>query len=138
MVPVDQEIICDTKGDCFSACVASILECPLSEVPKFAADTETSEQFWKTIDAWLLGRGRKLLSITIPDPQMLERMYFENGDYCILTGVSPRRKADGNIKYHAVVGTGQGYGIKMVHDPHPDRTGLQDWGYRWVRFLVKI
>jgi hypothetical protein len=138
MTPVDQEIMDDTKGDCFSACLASLLDLPIKEVPKFAAETETSRDFWKVIEKWLSDRNYKLLSITFPDPQILSRTDFENGGYCILSGVSPRRKADGNIKYHAVVGKAEGFGVKIIHDPHPDRTGLQDWGYRWVKFLIKL
>lgn len=42
-------------------------------------------------------------------------------NYCILIGRSPRLK-DSN---HAVVGRPNGYGYQILHDPHPDGSGLE-------------
>lgn len=51
-------------GDCFGACVASIMELDLSEVPRVSLTPETEEE-WET---WLDSRGLWLLTINIePD-----------------------------------------------------------------------
>lgn len=52
--------------------------------------------------------------------------------HCILTGPSPR-----NPVLHAVVGLYDGLHIKMVHDPHPDGTGLAG-PPEFVTFIGKL
>lgn len=102
MKPVDQDRFGVPGGNCFSACVATLLELPLSEVPYFMDD-------WpRSFDQWLHERGLYAMSFTLPsDPALLPR-----GGY-ILGGQSPRGS-------HAVVAMG----AEIVHDPHPSRAGL--------------
>jgi hypothetical protein len=38
MKPVHQQIICPNRGDCMSACLASLMELPIEAVPKWQAD----------------------------------------------------------------------------------------------------
>jgi hypothetical protein len=144
MTPQTQIVLNDNKGDCFRACLASVLDMPLLEVPNFYDLCGTMsdggpdvQEFWNKVREWLDIRGWKMIAITFPDPQMLQRTHFDGDEYCIMSGLSPRLRSDGNTKYHAVVGKTQGYGIKIVHDPHPDHSGLRDWGYRFVQFIVK-
>lgn len=46
-------------------------------------------------------------------------------EHFIAWGESPRPKKDGRPKQHCVVVSRKGYGVKVTHDPHPDRTGLK-------------
>lgn len=106
MKPVDQTLFGPENGNCWAACIASILELPIDEVPNFGIKKTWFPDTWN----WLLERGYASL-------------YFGPGDarhvpYCyhIVSGRSPRGDWG-----HAVVALGE----KLVHDPHPDRTFLR-------------
>lgn len=107
MKPVDQTVSGEAAGDCFSACVASLLELPLAEVPYFNDDWPAS------FDAWLRARGFYSLVITIP--QGMAPGWYPEG-YYILGGQCARGS-------HAVVARGDA----IVHDPNPAREGLTRW-----------
>jgi len=103
MIPVDQTTFGHPGGNCFSACVASLLELPIAEVPYFMGD-DWPEGFF----VWLKPRG-------------FHPMWFKttkewsppSEGLCILGGQSSRGA-------HCVVGRG----LTMIHDPHPTREGL--------------
>jgi hypothetical protein len=57
MVPVEQTILAPPKGDCFRACIASILELPIEEVPNPAPE----DHWWKAWHGWLLPLGLQLV-----------------------------------------------------------------------------
>lgn len=102
MIPVDQTTFGVSRGNCFSACVASLLELPIADVPFFMGD----EQWWSSFNDWLRPRGFYALCVMLPaeaHPPGLN----------ILSGKSPRGP-------HAVVA----HGIDVIHDPHPSRAGL--------------
>lgn len=119
MKPVNQTRF-GKEGNCFCACIASILECPIEIV-----DFKMGEN-WIVDTQAILGRhgfmfiGVNILKghciVPLPDP------------YCIFTGRSPR---DASM-LHSVVGKlvhFQEKEIEMVayrtvHDPHPDKTGI--------------
>lgn len=112
MIKVDQQRLHgdDTIGDCFLACVASVLEIPLEEVPyeiTLAMDEEgvrwfhELEEFLETYDM----RAEFLPQSRAPDDQ-----------YLIAGGQSPRFS---DLR-HAVVWKGG----EVVHDPHPSRDGI--------------
>lgn len=104
MKPVTQTVTTVPGGNCFSACVASLLELSIDEVPYFMSDPET---WWERFLDWLRPRGYYALCVPY------STSWWPNG-YHIIGGRSPRDTS------HAVVGLGE----KIVHDPHPDRTGL--------------
>ena len=112
-------------GDCFQACVASILELPLNQVPNFCQ--EDPESWWDNFRLWLVQYGlcpvcvvpprdtwtagtdrRKTNEYVLPMPELPNTHY-------ILSGKSPR-----GHHLHAVVF----FGDKMVHDPHKSGAGL--------------
>lgn len=108
----DQEFMHNEQstGDCFRACLATILELPMREVPHFALLDFSPEVrvSMQCAQAWLEARGFELW------------MGPDDGDnplpLCIVNGLSPR-----GIR-HAVVGdTATG---EILHDPHPSRAGL--------------
>ena len=122
MIPLDQTIFADpargdghdangVPGNCFQACVASILELPLEEVPHFA-----------TFDDWL-GETRRFVSehsggdlvVRVYAPEF--PMFTTPGHFVIGAGPSPR----GNFWHGVVLNADTG---EMAHDPHPSRAGL--------------
>lgn len=98
--------------NCFRACVATVLEIPIDDVPT-ACDGATWD--WDEFQRWLAGRGLQAIEIG-----------FANGGTiypvsapvpCIITGPSPRGCRTGQ---HAVVGELIGIdGFRLLHDPHP-------------------
>jgi len=105
-------------GSCMQTAIASILEMPLDQVPNFVDVTGPS--WWDLLQSWVLEHcGCQLFSLP---PKMSERVvtYAWPGTYCIVSGISPRGLG------HVVVGqVKDDYSIEMVHDPHPDGTGLR-------------
>lgn len=67
MIPVTQRLIDRTRGDCFSACLASILEVP--EVPCF--HMEEHKDTWTQYNEWLAPYNLQLVSFrfgSVPPP----------------------------------------------------------------------
>lgn len=108
-------------GDCFAACIASILEYSIRDVPNFAVPYATNWLF--QAQCWLAERGKGLASIRFPSREFLLRSIeannFTSGHY-IISGPSPR-----GPWLHSCVGCGG----EIVHDPHPSRDGFDqsDW-----------
>ena len=120
MTPVRQEIFEDGKGDCLRACVASILDLPTGAVPNFIEETPVG--VLDVAREWLEARGKKTVLVLIEGPA---KLYVGHDDSpVILTGESPRVNGAGTPKQHAVVGMPDGFGFRMVHDPHPSNAGL--------------
>lgn len=116
-------------GDCFRACVASIIELPAEQVPHFFHDGQEPPQApkdepgrpgWERLNEFLA---------TLPVPLHSLGLALESASaYCawmdslrdnfdlhyILGGYTERETS------HAVVG----HRGRIVHDPHPSRAGL--------------
>lgn len=129
MKPVNQEISDPGKGDCFSACLASLLEVPLSEVPKFRRDF--GADMMKEAKKWLAENyGLSIVTIQMQDWDSEE---FCGGDLrlvgavpgtpCIAGGKSPNFP---NCS-HAVVGQTDIHELNfvMTHDPSPSKKGIE-------------
>jgi hypothetical protein len=99
--PVDQTTY-GTRGNCVSACIASILEMPIEAVPLFIG-----EGWWPRLLGWLAGHDLAATKI---------RDSLAPLGYSIAFGPSTRLAGYG----HACVARD---GI-AVHDPHPSRDGL--------------
>lgn len=115
MIPVDQDTF-GAWGNCLSACVASILELPLKEVPLFHDLNEPYVPQVLRLTSWLRPLGLRASEGSmpvIPIEDLFELDAYLPGDFYILCGLSPRRP-------HVVVARG-GF---IVHDPHPSRAGL--------------
>lgn len=68
MKPIDQTVFGVGKGNCFSACVATILELDLDSVPNFSA-LYTDETWYLEFVKWLAPRGLAPLTQQFPgDP----------------------------------------------------------------------
>ena len=113
MKPVDQtKFLADYKagpdqvGNCFPACVASILELPLEEIPNFCA----YENWYEKANEWLNKRDLCIVLIRGYDQDRAGLPCI-----CIATGKSPR----GDFLHCVVWKEG-----RIVHDPHPSRDGI--------------
>lgn len=119
-VPIRHEM-----GNCFATCVASILELPLVMVPLFMGQYN-----WKTsFHSWCL-KQRYFDEWYYPEAVCLANdipyVPLPPGEYSIMSGTSPRNAPKG----HSVVA----FNGEMVHDPHPDDTGLLDlWDHIILR-----
>ncbi len=104
-------------GNCLQACVASLLELDLEEVPHFASFGE----FWfQKMVKWGMDRGFFVLCLdSIPPPEI----------YAIMGGPSPRGPFS-----HSVI---SGPNNEIVHDPYPTGGGLAP-GDRWCYLFIPV
>jgi hypothetical protein len=116
--PVKQTIFAGpgVRGDCFRACVASVLELAIEDVPHFVAMND----WWGELQKWLSPSGMSAFQLRLPPDELVMSMPAEDL-FCILSGPSPR----GNGLWHCVVGqVVNGWNFATVHDPHPSNDGL--------------
>lgn len=113
MIPVDQTRLHgeNVKGNCFRACIASVLELSIDEVPAFEDMTIPYEWIDRCIE-FLESHGYQYEGI-----YSLEDLRDCNGvdGYLVANGKSPR----GDFKHSVIWKDGA-----IVHDPHPSRSGL--------------
>src|SRR5690606_41102744 len=82
--PIDQTTFGFPGGNCFSACIASLLELDIEQVPYFM---EPEDAWQENLVRWLAPRGLYPILLRVSDewyPQV----------YHILSGQSPRRPED--------------------------------------------
>jgi len=115
-------------GNCLAACIASICEVPLDDVPQPTREELASVEQWhlylvRLHEGFLWARGVYLLPVSYltNTAQSVAPM-----GYSILTGRSPRTGG-----YHSVVC----FDGEVVHDPHPQGKGeLGEW-HNWQVFV---
>ena len=99
------------NGNCFSACLASVFELPIEEVPNFFTLAGHDEAtWWAAVRDWLRPRGFGIISLR---PNTGTLVLFEG--WLIVSGKS------GRGLHHATVWRSGA----MVHDPHPDGSGIE-------------
>ncbi len=134
----------DGPGNCFSACVASVLECTLAELPdeaeivgrlkvEHAGKWETWpdrykwgkswERLWAETQRECLKRGLWMLEVA--DPLPYEAAPPEE-IWTIISAKSPRGLP------HACVGQGR----RIVHDPHPEGGGVAEAKRTYIFFVA--
>jgi hypothetical protein len=97
-------------GNCFEACLASILELPLDEVPCFK-----QPDWLEQINRWLRWHF-SLQLIMMPSDEGFGPGVMSPNTYVIASGPNHRGVM------HSVVHRG----ITMVHDPNPNNGGLRE------------
>lgn len=134
--PTNQE----PPGNCFQACVASLFELRLDKVPDetdhWTPGTPPEESwppYWAAFQQWLRGRNLRYIELVGGLPNELEGMLL------IVSGPSPRY---GGAVLHAclymfALSEAGAWDFQLVHDPHPDRSGLTGPRERW-RFGVFV
>lgn len=121
MKPVFQTVIDHNPsegriGDCFRACLASLLELPIDDVPAPEA-YDNAAAWWRVYRDWLRARGLAILTHTEDEAIWRDWFVRTQGDvYHIASGPSPRHPGTD----HSVVMRND----VMVHDPHPSGVGL--------------
>jgi hypothetical protein len=114
MIPVRQTVFGYPHGNCMAACVASLLELPIEEMPVIPDDANFND-LW---NVWLAARGFARVCFS-------SLTSFRPDGYYLMAGPSPRPsviKEDGERAFHVVVG----FNGKPVHDPHPDNLFLEE------------
>lgn len=120
MKPVFQQVFEQGHGDCMAACIASVLELPLGEVPN--PNRNGSDYYHREVAAFLRTVGYVPVYFRNPmTPPSSAHQYAEwyecEGLYIIAS--IPSQKHEGG--YHAVVAQlGKPYAWKIVHDPNPN------------------
>jgi hypothetical protein len=130
MKPVDQTKFGMPAGNCLAACVASVLEMPLADVPAFDGTSRPDDNWWLEFQDWLHARGMFAVELKLEGRPSI--CLPERSVYVILTGKSPR----GDFA-HAVVGRSDGDVFRLAHDPHPSRAGIVG-NPTWVMFLCRL
>jgi len=134
MKPVDmlvQHDPPDAIGDCFRAVIASLMELPADEVPHFGKYDwgEDGSRGRQLVRDWLAPRGLYYIDFNFKAEHLVN---WEEAFSChhLMSGLSERGTR------HACVG----YGGKVVHDPHPSRTGIKpdEDGEYLVGLIVKL
>lgn len=118
MKPVDQTILGE-KGNCFAACLASILEIPIDIIPEF-----NDPQWLRLTNEWLAKRGLFYIEVKFEDDHYEFLKKFMG--YHLICGRAWR-----NFD-HAVVG----YKGEIVHDPHPSKAGFPPEASLTYGFLI--
>ena len=122
----------EPPGNCYQACIASILGLELKLVPDIAdcwlpgrPMKEIWERYFKRLLEWLSEFNLTTVEVSLQNTEPDWLPCYE-----ILTGESPRA----NFK-HSVVG----WNGEIKHDPHPDNTGLVGGPSDWTRtYFVAI
>lgn len=115
MRPVFQTRFGSPNGNCFPACLASLLEKPLEAFPFPPYEKDWLEQVDKTLASW----GWSYVEWSIPVP------FAWSGEFlCILSGTSVRGLNHSVVALHKV--TRGEHLFTFVHDPHPDGTWVAD------------
>lgn len=115
MIPLDQTINGDGKngnpvGNCWQACVASLLDLPLDQVPHFAL--ESGEDWYRDTSLFVIKHTGFELACFVPGFP-----HTKTGGYVIGSGLSPR----GAFNHSVIL---DGFTGELVHDPHISRAGL--------------
>lgn len=120
MKPVDQTLFGGEVGNCFAACIASLLELPLESVPNFCAHSHGGTAWFDGFVSWLKERGFTAIAF---GGDLGEAFGHMTAGYYIATGPASRGFLHATIQR----------GGELVHDPHPSREGLLSvYEYLWL------
>jgi len=140
MKPIFQTIINNKTGNCQAACIASILEVPLEEVPNF--NEPDSTHYNENMVKFFETTGYRFLSLYVgKDETSFDAIYFPYlvGCHCVVSVLSQSLK---NCS-HAVVGKFEEKSngeieLVIAHDPNPSNKPYEKLEYSgWVEFIVK-
>ena len=138
MTPVFQRIVCRGRGDCTTACLASILNLHYEDVPAFVAeavDMGQPHRWHKAYLVWLREIGYHIVDVMWDD---LHDWRGLDGTFAILS--VPSQRFEGI--FHDVVCTWDAHEsgamkMRIVHDPNPGNQPYPDTvAPSFVRFLV--
>ena len=125
MIPIMQTICDFENGDCFRACVASILELPIEKIPNFMGNGPNF--FDENIRKWGDENKIRMIDIQFHDEENRDKSLKDC--YIIASGKSPRN----NDFMHSIVW----FNGKIIHDPHPDKNGIVGNPEIFTLFILK-
>lgn len=126
MIPVDQDILAanddgtdanGVPGNCYQACLASIVEKPLANVPHIVS---LPGDWWINVQAWAHHEGLMHTFLGADDDDRLTAIR-QAGDVLGIIGAGPSPRGP---FLHAVVLNPDT--LQLAHDPHPSRKGLTE------------
>jgi hypothetical protein len=115
MIPITQTTFAP-GGNCFAACIASILHTKIEDVPNLQIGQSWREyidqvhEFLADINLFYIEVRRNGFETAASD----------QWGYHLICGDGPRKRDNGKIIQHAVVGNAG----RIIFDPHPSREGL--------------
>ena len=118
MNPVSQTKFGPIEGNCLQACIATMFDLPIEDVPDFGARSDWYDRF---TDFMVQRFGVQPIDVS------LGAWYGNPRGLYIASGPSPRGDFD-----HSVILSGG----KLAHDPYPGGTGLDK--YTSFTFFVKV
>ena len=104
--PVDQTKFGKPDGNCLSACIATVLGCPLESIPDFGDEPGWYSKF----ESFIRSQGYELVHLDNSGAWA-----FKPDGYHIGNGISPR-----GLMHSCVFEDG-----KIYWDPHPSRQGIE-------------
>ena len=144
MIPVFQKIIDPGRGDCWRACICSILELPIDSVPNFVGEAHDNPRanHLQLASNWLKDRGLCMIDVNLKG----DREWFYVLDWTLIKGAYaigtvPSQKNKGG--WHAVVihwtEKGSGVCLEIVHDPREDNQPYpEDTKFRRIQFIAPL
>ncbi len=119
IIPVDQTTFGVPGGNCLSACIASILQLGIEEVPYFMSNDVNGREWITKLATWLVQFG--LYPVVVTGLASGQLGYV--AAHLVIKGFAGVHILQGPTVRggtHAVVGVGN----TIIHDPHPSRAGL--------------
>jgi hypothetical protein len=132
MKPVMQTSFGNGKGNCFTACVASLLELRIGEVPDFCL-LYGDHEWWLELEKWMAVRGLAPIEICFAGGTDVDAEGFDHKVFYVRRDVPlilSGKNAAGVA--HCVVL----YDGDRIHNPNPNCTGLVS--YRDVIAFVSL
>lgn len=139
MIPQTQTILnggeSGEPGNCWAACIASIVGVPIKGVPNFVASTH----WFQDTQVWLNDRGWGLVQMPWPD-RVVGGVF--GGQFppavVVLSGWGPRGVRHSIVAQVLLDEEGFPF-VSRLHDPHPSREGLDmTRGELYVSFVFRI
>lgn len=124
MKKVTQTLLGSEVGNCFAACIASMFELTIDEVPNFCAD---KEMWWRNLQAWLKPMNLAFVELQMPEDKMPPLPILSDGMLCLATGKGPRGLMHAIVVRYGTDGTM--HWLDTAHDPHPSREALVETRY---------
>lgn len=123
MIPVEQTILGGSKGNCLEACVASVLEVGINDIPSFAP--ENPSDWFENLQRFVGTLG--IFAAHIPNDPKVNPIGFHIGVLDYLEWHNSEATS------HAVVCRDGA----IVHCPHPSKKGF-DYQVRYWIVLVQL